>query len=139
MGQLCIGLTLYAFNAWRMALGRVPNSMAVELPTLVMSDFSYVSGSRKWGLVSNKVFLSIELLYHKKETHRKHNKGVRDCGACSEPFAPLRVNSVRNPLDCFVAALLAMTICEFYNTLPGTVVSLLIWVITCDTLFIIEI
>jgi len=43
-----------------MALGRVPSSMAVELPTFVMSDFSYFSGSREWGFVSNKLFLRIK-------------------------------------------------------------------------------
>jgi hypothetical protein len=41
-----------------------PNSIAVELITLVIKTSSYFSASRRWGLVSFKDLTGIVLFYH---------------------------------------------------------------------------
>ena len=44
--------------------GTDPNSIAVELITLVIKISSYFSASRRWGLVSFKDLTGIVLFYH---------------------------------------------------------------------------
>jgi len=44
--------------------GTDPNSMAVELITLVTKTSSYVFASRRWGLVSFNDLIGIAFFYH---------------------------------------------------------------------------
>jgi hypothetical protein len=44
--------------------GTDPNSIAVELITLVTKRSSYFSASRRWGLVSFKDLTGIAVFYH---------------------------------------------------------------------------